>query len=334
MPPTRADLGRLPRARLCQLPTPLVELPRLSARLGGPRLLMKRDDLTGLGLGGNKTRKLEFLLGDALAGGCDTVVTGGAMQSNHCRQTAAAAAAAGLACHLALGGEAPPVPEGNLLLDHLLGAVVHWCGGHGKGEDIPAIAERLRAEGRRPYVIPFGGSNAVGATGFVAAVAELAPQLEAAGRIDAVVLPSASAGTHAGTMVGRDACDLEMEIVGIAIDRPGPGQPPYEAALAALANDVARRVGMEARYTAAQFQTRYGYFGGGYAVVGDAEREAIRLVARTEGILLDPVYTGRAMAGLIDMVRSQAFSAGQTVLFWHTGGLPALFDHAKDLVKD
>jgi D-cysteine desulfhydrase len=331
MPHAPIDLGHLPRARLCQLPTPVVALPRLSALLGGPRLLMKRDDLTGLGLGGNKTRKLEYLIGDALAGGCDSVVTGGAMQSNHCRQTAAAAAAAGLACHLALGGQAPSLADGNLLLDHLLGAVVHWCGEHRRGEDIPALAERLRGEGRRPYVIPFGGSNAVGATGFVAAVAELAEQLEAVGPVDVVVLPSASAGTHAGTVVGRDACGLALDVVGIAIDRPDPGQPPYESDLASLANDVARRIGGEPRYTPAQFRTAYGYFGGGYAVVGPAEREAIQLVARTEGILLDPVYTGRAMAGLLDMVRRRLFAAGQTVLFWHTGGLPALFEHAKDL---
>ena len=331
MPHARIDLGRLPRARLCQLPTPVVALPRLSTVLGGPRLLMKRDDLTGLGLGGNKTRKLEYLIGDALAGGCDTIVTGGAMQSNHCRQSAAAAAAAGLACHLALGGEAPPLADGNLLLDHLLGAVVHWCGERRRGEDIPAIAEGLRAEGRRPYVIPFGGSNAVGATGFVAAVAELADQLETVGRVDVVVLPSASAGTQAGTVVGRDACGLALDVVGIAIDRPDPGHPPYEAELASLANDVARRVGVEPRYTAADFRTAYGYFGGGYAIVGPPEREAIRLVARTEGILLDPVYTGRAMAGLLDMVRKRLFSPGQTVLFWHTGGLPALFEHARDL---
>jgi D-cysteine desulfhydrase len=331
MPHKPIDLGRLPRARLCQLPTPVVALPRLSASLGGPRLLMKRDDLTGLGLGGNKTRKLEYLIGDALSAGCDTVVTGGAMQSNHCRQTAAAAAAAGLACHLALGGQAPPLADGNLLLDHLLGAVVHWCGEHRRGEDIPALAERLRGEGRRPYVIPFGGSNAVGATGFVAAVAELAEQLEAVGPVDVVVLPSASAGTHAGTVVGRDACGLALDVVGIAIDRPDPGQPPYESDLASLANDVARRIGREPRYAPAQFRTAYGYFGGGYAVVGPAEREAIHLVARMEGILLDPVYTGRAMAGLLDMVRRRLFSAGQTVLFWHTGGLPALFEHARDL---
>jgi D-cysteine desulfhydrase len=320
-----------PRLRLCHLPTPVVHLPRLSRVLGGPRLFMKRDDLTGLGLGGNKTRKLEFLLGDAVAQGCDTVVTGGAMQSNHCRQTAAAAAAAGLRCHLALAGAAPEVAEGNLLLDLLFGAVVHWCGGHARGEDIPSIADEIRRAGGRPYVIPFGGSNAVGALGFVAAMEELAEQERTIGEaMDVIVLPSASAGTQAGAVVGADHHGVTRAIFGIAIDRPDPGHPPYEDELAALANGLAARLGSARRYGADDFQVRYGYFGGGYAVVGDREREAIRLVAASEGIVLDPVYTGRAMGALVDLVRRGTFRPTDAVLFWHTGGIPALFAHARD----
>ncbi|MGD1048053.1 MAG: D-cysteine desulfhydrase family protein, partial [Candidatus Krumholzibacteriaceae bacterium] len=300
----KCDIDTIPRLRINNLPTPLVELKRLAAELGGPRIFMKRDDLTGVALGGNKTRKLEFLLGEAASQGCDTVITGGAMQSNHCRQTAAAAAAAGLECHLALGGAAPAVPSGNLLLDHIFGATVHWCGEHEKGELIPEIAGALSSKGRRPYVIPFGGSNPTGALGFVAAVRELKAQLSALGeRIDYLILPSASGGTHAGMAVGADVFDLDASIIGVGIDRGSPGEPSYESELASLANQTARRLGVDRRYDAASFRMRYGYFGEGYGVVGPAEREAIRLVGAREGILLDPVYTARAMAGLIDMIR-------------------------------
>ena len=293
---------------------------------------MKRDDSTGLALGGNKTRKLEFLLGEALSQECDAVVTGGAVQSNHCRQTAAAAAAVGLECHLALGGEQPELPTGNLLLDHLFGATIHWCGDQTKGERIPDIAEELRSQGRRPYVVPFGGSNAVGATGFVAAIAELKEQLLALNiKRVSIVVPSSSGGTHAGMAVGLDACDLSAELFGIGIDKGEPGVPPYEAELATLANQLAERLGVETSYREADFRMRYGYLGEGYGIVGDREREAMQLSGKYEGILLDPVYTARAMGALIDMIRNKEFGTGDTVVFWHTGGIPALFAHARDL---
>jgi len=325
----------MPRARIIYVPTPLIELRRLSAALGGPRILMKRDDLTGLALGGNKTRKLEFLLGEALSRKCDAVITGGAMQSNHCRQTAAAAAAVGLECHLALGGEPPVFPEGNLLLDRLFGATVHWCGGCGKGERIPEIAEELRLQGRTPYIIPFGGSNAVGAMGFVAAIAELKAQMSAQNMgIDHIVLPSSSGGTHAGIAVGVDVFGLALNVIGIGIDRGSPGEPSYESELATLANQVSEKLDVDPKYTAGAFRMRYEYFGAGYAAIGDPEREAIRLVGAYEGILLDPVYTGRAMGGLIDMIRRNEFAAHDAVLFWHTGGIPAVFTHAKDLCPE
>jgi len=328
-----SGIEKLPRARVNFLPTPLTELRRLAHVLEGPRILMKRDDLTGLALGGNKTRKLEFLLGDALSQNCDTVITGGAIQSNHCRQTAAAAAAVGLKCHLALGGEPPALPEGNLLLDLLFGAIIHWCGEQRKGERIPEIAEQLRSQGRRPYVIPYGGSNAIGAMGFVDAVSELKGQLSAQNiSVDCLIFPSSSGGTHAGITVGADLYDLSMRVIGIAIDRTEPGEPSYESELATLANQIAEKLGIEARYDAGSFQVRYDYFGGGYAVVGELEREAILLVGKYEGVLLDPVYTARAMGGLIDMIRNKEFSSRDTVLFWHTGGIPALFEHARELV--
>ena len=327
------DIDTLPRVHICFLPTPLTELRRLGSILGGPTILMKRDDMTGVALGGNKTRKLEFLLGEALNQGCDTVITGGAMQSNHCRQTAGAAAIVGLECHLALGGERPDAAKGNLLLDYLFGATVHWCGEQKKGERIPEIAEKLRSAGRRPYVIPFGGSNTTGAMGFVAAMRELGEQLRAQNRrIDCLVIPSASGGTHAGMTVGADAFGLSTRIVGIAIDRGGPGEPAYEAELATLANGIADRLGVRAAYSPESFEMRYDYFGGGYAAVGDLERETIRLAASREGVLLDPVYSGRALGGLIDIIRNRQLVAGQTVLFWHTGGTPALFELAGEVL--
>ncbi len=327
-----ARLNAFPKVSLAFLPTPLAELKRLGHTLGGPRLFIKRDDLTGLALGGNKTRKLEYLLGEALGQGCDSVITGGAAQSNHCRQTAAAAAATGLACHLALGGEPPDSPNGNLLLDLLFGAKIHWCGEERKGERIPEIAASLRREGRRPYIIPYGGSNAVGAMGFVAAVGELSSDLRKEGiQADHLIVASSSGGTQAGLAVGADLFGLQTRVTGIAIDKGEGGGPTYESCLADLSNVLALRLGMPACYAAGEFHVRHDYLGGGYGVVGELEREAIRLVAEQEGILLDPVYTGRAMGGLIDLIRQGEFSADETVVFWHTGGAPALFSYAEEL---
>lgn len=332
MSDARTRLDALPRVRLGFFPTPFVKLERLGRLLGGPRLFMKRDDLTGLALGGNKTRKLEYLFGEALDQGCDSVVTGGAAQSNHCRQTAAAAAATGLECHLALGGEPPESPNGNLLLDQLLGAEIHWCGDGRKGERIPEIAEGLRHEARRPYVIPYGGSNALGATGFVAAVRELQGDLKKE-RVEAdhLVVASSSGGTQAGLVVGLDLFELHTRVTGIAIDKGETEGPTYESFLADLSNELAVSLGMPARYGTDEFLVRHEYLGLGYGVVGELEREAIRFVAEQEGILLDPVYAGRAMGGLIDLIRQGEFSPGETVVFWHTGGVPALFAHARDL---
>jgi len=316
-------------------PTPLVQLPRLTRELGGPPIWMKRDDQTGLALGGNKTRKLEYLLGDALARGADTLVTGGAAQSNHCRQTAAAAAACGLDCHLVLGGEPPATPAGNLLLDELLGARLHWAGEHRKGEDLPRVADALRAAGRRPCIIPYGGSNEIGAMGFVEAVRELGAQVQDTGvRFGTVVFASSSAGTQAGLLVGRHAYAYEFEILGIQVDKEGLDETPLAIRVRDLAQGTATGLGLGVRFDLDEVRLDARFTGAGYGIVGAPEREAIRLVARTEGILLDPVYTGRAMAGLIELVRVGALPSSAPVLFWHTGGAPALFAHAADLRND
>ena len=326
-------LDNMARQNLGFLPTPVVPLPALSKHLGGPAILMKRDDQTGLALGGNKTRKLEFLVGDALAQGADVVVTGGAAQSNHCRQTAAAAAACGLGCHLALGGEEPAVLNGNLLLDKLLGATIHWCGDRRKGEDIPALCDRLRSGGRRPYVIPYGGSNVIGATGFVLALRELALQLgPEVDSVSHIVFASSSGGTHAGLMVGKILCNLGAQVVGINIDKEESGEMTLGEHILNLAGATATMLGLNHSFTAADLILRDDYVGAGYGVIGEREREAIFLTARLEGILLDPVYTGRAMGGLIDPVRNGEIGPRDTVLFWHTGGSPDLFAHAGELV--
>ena len=323
----------LHRRTLGFFPTPFMPLPALSRHLGGPAIVIKRDDQTGLALGGNKTRKLEYLMGDAIARGADAVVTGGAAQSNHCRQTAAAAAACGMGCHLALGGEAPETMNGNLLLDKLLGATIHWSGENRKGENIPEICRQLEGRRLQPYVIPYGGSNATGAIGYAEAMRELVLQLGSEmSAISHMVFASSSGGTHAGLLLGRRMYGIAAEVVGIAIDKGETGEAPLGDHILRLAEQAADRLGTNQAFSPSDLILLDGYTGGGYGVIGDAEREAIALCARLEGILLDPVYTGRAMAGLIDLIRKREFGAGDTILFWHTGGSPALFASAGELL--
>lgn len=325
----------LPRVKLAQLPTPVDEVPRLSQALGGPRILVKRDDQTGLATGGNKTRKLEFLAADALAKGADVLVTAGAAQSNHCRQTAAAAARLGLGCVLVLGGQAPEVPGGNLLLDVLLGAELVWTGEHRKGEDLEVVADRLRAQGRQPYLVPYGGSSGLGAVGYAMAMREMARQRPGGGSlddIDHIVFASSSGGTQAGLAVGARLVGYTGQLWGIDIDKRPTGGMDYPSCLAQLANETVALLGQHAHFAPADFLVVSDFTGGGYGVVGALEREAIEQTARLEGLLLDPVYTGRAMGGLIDMVRRGLFRSNETVLFWHTGGIPALFSHVDALV--
>jgi len=324
-------LKQLPRVSLAHLPTPIDELPRLSQELGGLRLLVKRDDQTGLASGGNKTRKLEFLMAEALNQGADTVITAGAAQSNHCRQTAAAAAQVGLGCALVLGGEPPPTPTGNLLIDQLMGAHIYWTGPDRRGERLEEIANQVRADGHQPYLIPYGGSNPVGAAGYVMAMQELSEQLGGLG-VDRIVFASSSGGTQAGMVVGARAMGFGGEIIGIKIDKGEAGDDPYLLHLARLGNETARHVGLDENFTPDDFLVVEDYLGAGYGVVGELEREAVRLVARLEGLILDPVYTGRAMGGLIDMIRRGLIGPDETVLFWHTGGMPAVFSYANALV--
>jgi D-cysteine desulfhydrase family pyridoxal phosphate-dependent enzyme len=310
-------------------------MKRLSRRLAGPHLWIKRDDLSGLAFGGNKTRKLEFLMAEALANRCDAVITAGAAQSNHCRQTAAAAAALGLSCHLALGGSPPGASNGNLLLDQLLGAKIHWCGNRRKGEGLKELEKDLTSRGVRTYVIPYGGSNLLGAAGFAAAMVELDSQLKKSGiRADAIVFASSSGGTQAGLMAGKSLAESETRLLGIRIDKDEPGEDSFESQIASLANQLAERLDLHDRFAPADIVLDSNYTGAGYGIVGDLEREAIRLVAETEGILLDPVYTGRAFGALLDLVGRHEVGPDEHVVFWHTGGAPALFSYAESLAEN
>lgn len=318
------------RVPLGYFPTPIDDLPRLSRALGGPRILVKRDDLTGLATGGNKTRKLEYLIADALAQGATTVITTGAPQSNHARQTAAAAARYGLKCLLVLGSMAPPVITGNLLIDDLVGARIRWAGDRDRYAMMEEVAGEERAAGRKPYIIPLGGSNAIGASAYVQAMDELVRQtLEQDLRIDHIVLASGSGGTQSGMVVGARALNFRGRILGISVAATAGELRPIILNLARL---TAAHLNLRFAIDPDTVQVNDNYLGGGYSVMGEPEREAIRLVARTEGLLLDPVYTGRAMAGLIDLIRQSEFSRDETVLFWHTGGTPGLFAYADQLL--
>ena len=307
------------RLHFAHLPTPVEELPQLTAALNGPQLWVKRDDQTGLAFGGNKTRKLEYLLAAAQSQGAHTLITAGAVQSNHCRQTLAAAAKFGMDCILVLFGDPPDPPDGNHFLFNLLGAKLIFT----ERENVPAklaeVFEQAQADGRHPYLIPYGGSNPTGASGYVNAMLELAEQDS---HPDWIVFPSSSGGTQAGMLVGAKLGGFEGKILGISVDEPAK---VLRLRVANLANETAAFLGETMQFTPEEVLVNDAYTGAGYAILGEPEIEAVRLFAREEALLLDPVYTGRAAAGLIDLIRQDYFPKGDTILFWHTGGTPALF---------
>ncbi len=322
----------LPRLRFAHLPTPVEMLPRLAAHLGGPALFIKRDDQTGLAFGGNKTRKLELLVSEARANGAELLITAGAAQSNHCRQTAAAAARFGFACQLVLAladGESPDQldhPNGNLRLDKLLGAEVIWTDFENRERVLKETFDQAWGAGRRPYLIPYGGSNAVGAVAYAYAIKEM---LDQGHRPDWIVFPSSSGGTQAGMVLGARLYGYTGRILGISVDEPAQ---VLKARVARLATEAAEHLGERLVFQPEDIQVDDHYLGAGYGIPGELEREALHLFARQEAILLDPVYTARAAAGMIDLIRSGLLQSGQSVLFWHTGGTPALFaDRYRDL---
>ncbi len=337
------SLESQPRYPLATLPTPLEPARRLREALGGPgvspRILIKRDDLTGLAFGGNKARKLEFLVADALRRNATVLVTTGAEQSNHARMTAAAARAAGMAASLVLTvkDEHPPL-QGNLLLDYLLGAEVHFIPapedpkiaiGDQEAAAVARVMADLEARGELPYLIPVGGSSPIGALGYVAGTLEMVEQLAHRGEAPSrLYFAAGSRGTQAGLALGAKMCGAPYRLVGIAVSG---GEPEKTARAVRIANQAAELLGVAERVTPEDVATDAGYIGPGYAIPTPGCLEAIALLARTEGIFLDPVYTGKAMAGLIDHVRRAVVGPDETVLFLHTGGAPALFAYADQL---
>jgi L-cysteate sulfo-lyase len=326
-------LWAVPRFALAQTPTPLQPMRRLSQFLNGPNIWIKRDDQTGLATGGNKARKLEFLIAAAQAQGADTVITAGAVQSNHCRQTAAAANLAGLKCELILSGKEPSDPNGNLLLDLFLGAKIHFTTRESRNATMMQVAERLRAAGKQPYIIPIGGSTGTGALGYALAMAELKEQLEANGMsFDRIIVASSSGGTQAGMVLGARLLNLTGEILGISIDNEKLDGRPFQHELSKIANEAAHILGVDITFYNDDFFVQYDYLGEGYGVVGPLEKEAIRMAARQEGIILDPVYSGRAFGAMLDLIRKHELNQKENILFWHTGGSAALFAYTRELL--
>jgi L-cysteate sulfo-lyase len=304
-------------------------MANLTRLLGGPKLYVKRDDCTGLATGGNKTRKLDFLMGDALAQGADTIVTQGAVQSNHVRQSAAAAAKLGLACTILLERRVPDVGAdyeitGNVMLDKLYGASIEFRPpGLDMNAEAEAMALRLRDDGAKPYVIPGGGSNRVGALGYVSAALELLGQANDRDLpIDTVVLATGSAGTQAGLLVGLEGSNSGIDIIGISVRQPKAKQ---EELVHKLASETADYLGVKGGISRDRVVANSDYVGPGYGQLTPRTVEAIKLTARHEGILLDPVYSGKGMAGLIGLIRQGFFSKDDNVVFLHTGGSAALF---------
>ena len=310
----------LSRLHFAHLPTPVETLPRLSETLGGPRLLIKRDDQTGLAFGGNKTRKLEFLVAEAREQGAKTLISGGALQSNHCRQTAAAAARFGFECILVLTGDKPEQPSANLLLDQLFGAqIVYAADRKDRDRILQQTFDHAAEKGMKPYLVPYGGSSPTGALGYAFAVKEFMEQNAPA---DWIVFATSSGGTHAGLVLGQRVFGYKGEVLGISIDESEEWLRDHVSELASSASE---KLGKRIEFTPADVLAKAEYCTAGYGVLTEPEREAIHLFAKYEGLLLDPVYTGRAAAGMIDLIRKEFFKKNETVLFLHTGGQPALF---------
>ena len=330
------NLAKFPRCRYTEGRTPIEKLARLSAELGGPTIYMKRDDLLGLAGGGNKTRKLEFLVAEALGQGADTLITCGAVQSNHCRLTLAAAVKEGLKCRLVLEERVPgsykPESGGNNFLFQLMGVekITVAPGGSDMMAAMQAVADEVAAEGRKAYVIPGGGSNPVGATGYVACAQEILAQIFDAGiNIDRIICASGSAGTHAGLVTGFCGNNSNLPVIGINVSRPKSDQ---EELVYDLVQRTAEHIGINSDIAREAVVCFDEYVGPGYSLPTPEMAEAVRMLARLEGVLIDPVYTGKAMAGLIDLVRKGTFNKDENILFVHTGGSPALYVYMEEIL--
>ena len=324
-------LTNFPRIQITHSPTPLEFMPRLTEALGGPNIYIKRDDCTGLGSGGNKTRKLEFLMADAERLGADTIITQGATQSNHARQTVAIAVKMGMKCEILLEDRTGSKVEnykksGNVFLDHLYGARVQEVpGGTDMNAAMASLADELRSKGQKPYVIPGGGSNPIGALGYVTCAMELINQFNTRDlRVDCVVHATGSAGTQAGLVVGLEGARSQIPVLGIGVRAAKEAQ---ETNVYNLAVKTAELLGIPGSIKRESVTANCDYVGGGYGVPTPGMVEAVTLVARLEGILLDPVYSGKGMAGLIDLCRKGHFKKGENIVFVHTGGAVALYGY-------
>lgn len=311
--------------------TPIEKMDALTKELNGPAIYIKRDDLTGLPFGGNKTRKLEYLMADALEKGADTIITCGAVQSNHCRLTLAAAIREGLQCQLVIEERIPNSYDihangNNFLFNLMRPEAIHVCPfGQSPVEEMEKLAAKLRNEGRVPYIIPVGGSNEIGDLGYVACAEEIVQQMEQMKLcFDRIFVTSGSAGSHAGLLAGMKLLKKDIIVQGIGINRPYEIQ---KAAVLELANETLEKMGYEPFLTPEDVFVDCNYIGGGYSVPTEKMRHAVELVARTEAIMLDPTYTGKTMSGLIDMIQKGNIKKGETILFVHTGGTPGLFAH-------
>ena len=331
-------LSKFPRVSLAHLPTPLEHLPRLSDALGGPKIYVKRDDCTGLATGGNKTRKLEYSMGEALENGADTIITVGAVQSNHVRQTAAAACKLGLKCEVLLEHRVEHPSElyrnsGNVLLDRIFGANLRE---YAKGTDFDAamadVAQEVKASGGTPYIVPGGASNPVGALGYVGCGLELLQQFgDQSLKVDHLVTATGSAGTHGGLAVGIRGGGSDLPILGIGVNAP---QDVQEERVYKLACETADLVGAPGVVSRNDIVADCNYIGAGYGVPTDSMNEAVLMLARLEGLLFDPVYSGKALAGMIDYIRQGRFDQSETIVFLHTGGAAGLFAYADTLNLD
>ena len=331
-------LSRFPRVALAHLPTPLEHMPNLSAELGGPQIWVKRDDCTGLATGGNKTRKLEFVMAEAIAQGADTIVTVGAVQSNHVRQTAAAACKLGLVCEVLLEHRIQDPSDhyansGNVFLDRMFAANLReYPGGTDFDAALEDVAEQVRSDGGKPYIVPGGASDKIGALGYVNCAIELLTQANDRGLvIDHLITATGSAGTQGGLIVGLKAINSNIPLLGIGVRAP---QDEQEQKVFELAEITADHIGAPGVVTRADVVANCNYIGEGYGIPTESMNEAVMLLARTEGLLFDPVYSGKALAGMIDLVRSGEFSGAENIVFLHTGGSAALFAYVDQLNLD
>jgi D-cysteine desulfhydrase family pyridoxal phosphate-dependent enzyme len=319
----------IPRVHLAHLPTPIDSAPRLASSLGLKNLFIKRDDLTGLAFGGNKARKLEFLVAEARNLKAKTLLTTGAIQSNHCRQTAAAAAKYGLNCTLVLVGKQPEKATANLLLDNLFGAKIIWVDSLKDRDNVLQESfEKAKFDGEQPYLVPYGGSSPVGVLGFVYAMKELIRQKV---KPDWIIFATSSGGTQAGLVLGARLWKCGGRLLGISVDQVAS---ELSAWVAGLATQASMKIGKHWIFSPEEILVNDDYCSAGYGVLTHKEQEAIHLFAQTEGLLLDPVYTGRGAAGFIDLARKGFFPRDDRIVFWHTGGQPALFADKYNCITD